>query len=68
MLAPLLFGNAMMLDDWLPAIVDVTYLLMDPDLAWAAAQAPELMEVPTSSVATTGEPGSRLDDRRSLTK
>jgi hypothetical protein len=38
-LAPLLFGNAMMLDDWLPAIVDVTYLLMDPDLAWAAGQA-----------------------------
>jgi hypothetical protein len=39
MLAPLLFGNAMMLDDWLPAIVDVIHLLMDPDLAWAAAQA-----------------------------
>jgi hypothetical protein len=39
MLAPLLFGNAMMLDDWLPAIIDVTYLRMDPDLAWAAAQA-----------------------------
>jgi hypothetical protein len=39
LLAPLLFGNAMMLDDWLPAIVDVTYLLMDPDLAWAAGQA-----------------------------
>ena len=39
MLAPLLFGSAMMLDDWLPTIVDVTYLLMDPDLAWAAGQA-----------------------------
>jgi hypothetical protein len=38
-LAPLLFGNAMMLDDWLPSIVDVTYLRMDPDLAWAAGQA-----------------------------